>query len=414
MSEHSERYLGNPTQTVLFIIGCILIIFSLSSLILIICSIYHHDKNKISRKQALKRKWKSVKSVNYPTILSATFYFLSTCSYLAALYYFDDEAADNFGNSFRFVIAMVTFVAFIFAAKISIYTQFVARLVASFKNSYLEPSKCTLKVCITLLTLSWCTIIWWIILLSVRYFILKAQFHGYYTQFYFVFSLLFIFDFTMSWLVVGLFTKKLFATMMLKDRGHKIKNNVNSLQLNVYGIDGNDGNDWTHCTESMLTDICATTIDEDDQRRLNLIRKQAILSAITICTSQLSYISLLIILIIKNTAGYNDNFQPKLYALYAGAFYPMDVIINCIILYFNYRFADKYYHVFCCCFERVCKNCAIKYMAKRIVKQYNDESMNDYVIMTDQNNQLKNVCCCPSLCSNGNDKDSAQSHIDDV
>ena len=199
-----EKFLGNAAEIYLFLMILLVIIYSFSACILLIYSMY---KNR------------QIKNINnLPTIFSAIFYFISSVVSLSALAYFNENDNENFEHDKKFATSMVLFLLFLVLAKLSVYTQFLTRLYATFRHSTLELSKSTIIVSITLICLLFTTVLWWMSLLITRYLTLNRPFTGYSAQFYPVFVFLFIFEASLSWLFVGLFTNKLLKSIMFKSR----------------------------------------------------------------------------------------------------------------------------------------------------------------------------------------------------
>ena len=424
MKLHNPSFHHNTAmQIYLLAVAIFLAIFSCTMIIIIIYSLCKYDKpakaktksmRAITRTSSMGYSFvKKVKLVNYPTILSALFYFISSCLFFFVLSQFDPMDNNNFGNDPQFVLYMLSFGGCVFLAKLSIYAQFLARLYTSFKNSYLAPKKVTIIFSIILLIILFLCIIWWMVLISVRYIWLNKEFPSYNTQFYFVFGGLLLFDFIVSWLVVGLFIAKLFQSVMLRSRSEFYEKTQRLLmgyddkidyvdrstksstasnptlvedEVEPYNVEERRKSrmgtfDQIDSRGSMMMDVAFASIDETDQKRLDLITRQLLLSIMSIMTSQIGYVTIIIILVIRDTAHtsfYNDRVQTELYGIFAGVFYPMDMILNLFVLYLSYKFAIKYYK--CCCkfCHRRCKLCVLRKAAKQINKKYmamNSESV---------------------------------------
>eukprot|EP01084_Bolivina_argentea_P231452 390324_1 len=392
----TEQFLGNAAEIYLFLIGLFVLIFSLLACIVLVYSLRKHRAG--------------VCITNYPTITSVIFYFISSILFVSALTHFNEHDNDNFEHDDTFVICTVLFVIFLILAKLSIYMQFLGRVYAAFKGSLLALNKITIIISISLLFIILITVIWWITLIVLRYIHINDEFNGYYIQFYPVFIFLFISDFTLSWLVVGLFINKLFKTIMFRSRqdffaktqrrlngpstpeaDEKQDNNNNNNQTinaNISRKDSsidtpqnsNDSN--TPVTiplprarrSSLMLDLAFNSINETDKKRLDVITRLFILSSLSIMTTQLCYVSFIIILIIKTSSNNKIMLnQNALFAVYCGIFYPMDVVFNCIALYFNYQFANKYYNIWCKCCHRQCSLCVVRNASKQIVSRHSME-----------------------------------------
>ena len=198
-----EQFLGNGAEIFIFVMVLFVILYSFSACILLIYSMHKNDQITLN---------------HIPTILSSIFYFISSVIFLFVLSYFNENDNDNFDNDKNFTICVVLFVLFLILAKISVYTQCLIRLYATFKNSTLELRNSTIIIAIFLLCLLFLTVVWWMTLIIVRYLTLDKKFDSYDPQFFPISIFLFIFDVSLSWLVVGLFTNKLLKSIMFKSR----------------------------------------------------------------------------------------------------------------------------------------------------------------------------------------------------
>ena len=396
--EHYDAWNTSPIQIGLAGIALCLLLFSFSVLCVIVFSLCRHTHKKKKRSMSMFMSGQSrscVECVDFPTITAATFYFLSCFPFMAALYHFDPNDANNFGNDAQFTVSAISFVACVFVAKLSIYSQFVARLHSAFKDSYLASKRRTFVVSIMLLVLLSISIAWWMALISLRYIWWKQTFWEYDIQFFFVFGSMFVFDASVSWLVVGLFLHKLFDSLMLRSRSDFIDSSKRMLfdtdaKDDEYDIDERLSSRQLSRSVSLQTDIAFASIDESDEKRLNLITRLSLLSILryvllfgneddyecacnfSMVTNQLGYVTLIVLLVLKETktGGYNDYTQTVLYSIFGGVFYPLDMVLNCLVLYFSYTFAVKYYLRCCRCCHHRCKLCVVTRAANRIRDKY--------------------------------------------
>eukprot|EP01083_Nonionella_stella_P096234 270453_1 len=397
-----ERFLGSSVEIYIFVIALFLIIFSLSSCILLVYSLCKHKTG--------------FKVANYTTITSAIFYFLSSVLFLSTLTYFNEHDANNFENDDQFVICIVAFIGFFVLAKLSVYSTLFTRLYSSFKGSHLALNTRTICIAITMICVYAITILWWMALLFIRYIILNRPFKAYYAQFWPLFGCLFICDCCLSWLVVGLFIHKLYKTILLRSRDdfyfkteRELADSTSPGGGDTPTVDASEPRQMpvlktaqsnTSTTSDMPTnpkirslmlDIAFNSINETDRQRLNVITKQFILSSSSIITTQLCYLSFIILLLIWNVNKTMPWSQSVTFAVYGGAFYPIEVVCNCVALYLNYSFADKYYGFWCkCCHER-CSLCVLRSATRKIVHKHSRELSNIANSMTIANLNLSNL-----------------------
>ena len=426
-----EKFLGNGAEIYLFLMTLFVIIYSFSAIILLTYTMHKNDQIHLQ---------------NIPTILSVIFYFISSVVFLSALTYFNENDDNNFDNDRNFVLCMVLFILFLILAKISVYTQFLTRLYATFKDSMLELRKSTIIISVILLCLLFLTVLWWISLIIVRYLTLDENFDGYDQQFFPVFIFLFIFDVCISWLVVGLFTNKLLKSIMFKSRsdffaktgrylhGYKNSNTNNStngateengsnqnghnrsessptpdptqpISINTTSVnfgdeeeDANANNENNENKErdldqdeysakrrqkartrssiprrsSFLIDIAFASIDQSDKQRLDVITRYFMLSALSIMTTQIAYLSGIIGLIIVSVNDMDLN-QNAAMAVFGGVFYPFEVVLNCMALYLTFQYASEHYDKLCkCCHER-CSRFVVRRASKDILRRHSAE-----------------------------------------
>lgn len=103
---------------------------------------------------------------------------------------------------------------------------------------------------------------------------------------------------------------------------------------------------------SFLLDIAFASIDDHDRQRLSVITRYFMLSALSIITTQIAYISVIIGLIIVSVSDIELN-QNVAMGVFGGLFYPFEVVLNCMALYLTFQYASDHYNKLCsCCHER--------------------------------------------------------------
>eukprot|EP01084_Bolivina_argentea_P165050 286833_1 len=238
----------------------------------------------------------------------------------------DPGSDSNFESNEYFAVCMVLWVSCVFLAQLSIYVQYTTRMFFAFKESTLSMNTRTLIICIILLCVSVICIIWWIILIVVRHIVRKESFSSYYSQMYCIIIILIVCDLLLSWSVVVLFIRKLYQVLLFKCRDEFVKRAKDKLIVE----EDSDGQalhvprmETLTMDRSFEMDIIAAGIDKRDHQTLNLITKQCILSSLSIMTTQLVYITLLIMLCIRDSEWIGSNYV-VVYWLFGGIYYPMD------------------------------------------------------------------------------------------
>eukprot|EP01084_Bolivina_argentea_P165804 287972_1 len=373
--KQTHRIIHSSIQGYLLVIGIILIIIAFLTLFILTYSLYDLYQQTTTWKIESKLKF----STYYPTIACSFFICCSCCVFIQVVLELDPTTSENFSGNPNFVLLIIFWAVFLFLSKLSLYAQYLARLHTIFQGSALAVKKYILVISICLFVLSIAIIIWWIFLLvttNVR----QLELDSYDNQLIAVVSLLILIDFILAWMVVISFILKLYDFLLLKDRRKFLRESEKKLKLTEsQDLSEEEQTELLNLqnqaiikTKSLLLDIIAESIDIGDMKTLDLITKQSILSASSMIITQCCYLTLIIV--IANESYFRTRYH-WIYWVFGGVYYPMDVIINCIVLYFNYNFATQYY--MCCCklCHGFCKNCAKRCAAEKIFKQYYNKDL---------------------------------------
>jgi len=123
-------------------------------------------------------------------------------------------------------------------------------------------------------------------------------------------------------------------------------------------------------TDSFLIDLAYNSIDKADRERLDMITRQFLLSSLSIITTQLAYMSCIIMAIVFFTSHIN---QTAVVVIFFGIFYPSEVILNLTALYLNYTFGKDFYDKCCkCCHDR-CSLWVVRRASKNILRRHSRE-----------------------------------------
>ena len=150
--------LDHSSDVFLFCIGCSVCVFSLCFTVFLIYALKkNHSKDSYTS--------------TYPTTFAAcTFYILSSIIYLLAMPHLDIRNHSNLENDQDLVLCALFFVLFLIMARLSICAQFVIRIRTTFKSTpAFALRRRTLTVSVTLSVLVFITVVWWSVLIIIRY-----------------------------------------------------------------------------------------------------------------------------------------------------------------------------------------------------------------------------------------------------
>ena len=136
-------------------------------------------------------------------------------------------------------------------------------------------------------------------------------------------------------------------------------------------------------SDSFRMDLAFNSIDEMDRERLELITRQFLLSILAIVTTQVCYASFVVALGIETSRGTGE-FDQRAYAVvYGGFFYPMEVVLNGLALYFEFHLVQKPQHYEFCC--KVCHVWCSRYVVRRASRQILNEHADEIGTIDVQN-----------------------------
>ena len=151
--------------------------------------------------------------------------------------------------------------------------------------------------------------------------------------------------FIISCIIVYMFISRLIQLILLRET-----NNFSSSQIR----------------DDISNDL-QINLEEYQQKILNVVIKYFILSTIAIISSQIFFISSIILDISFNSSNSCCSQRFNIISSYINiTIMGIDCCINCLCIFLNFQFKPKWYSLICNCFRKCCQYICLKYVKKRL------------------------------------------------